>query len=118
MTKEIYGVAFAWAETGTEGFIWAVQDEKHIKHEGPGGWSYDGLNCLENGDYLEIYDEQGKILFSGEINFMYFPKTFPYPIANGKEIRAYCHTKQIGVSIRKWSSFFLKKYKCKLIKKK
>lgn len=115
-TKEIFGVTFAWAETGTEGFIWSVQDEQHITHEGVGGWSYDGLNPLKTGDFLEVYDESGKVIFSKVINLIP-ARIFPYPTKSGHVLSAYCHNRQKGTNIEKWSKLFITKHKCKLIKK-
>lgn len=52
--KIIFGVAFNWNETGTEGPIPAVQDKRHISLEGQ--WDYKGLITLKSGDRLIIYD--------------------------------------------------------------
>jgi hypothetical protein len=69
--KRIEGVLFAHYETGYEGPPWAIQDIKHIDMSkavnGMGGWSYDGLNVLEDGDLLSIY-EKNKLVWQAIVN--------------------------------------------------
>lgn len=52
--KIIFGIAFNWNETGTEGPVPAVQDKRYISPEG--NWDYKGLITLKDGDRLIIYD--------------------------------------------------------------
>lgn len=60
---EYNGVFFGWAETGTEGTYYALQEYKHIIS--PTEWSYEGLKVIEPGDYIVINNEEGKEVFKG-----------------------------------------------------
>jgi len=51
--KNITGILFDYFETGSEGTIWAIQDEKHI--DAKGMYSHEGTHYLKTGDYLSIY---------------------------------------------------------------
>ena len=51
--NKISGVLDAFFETGTEGVIWSLYDDKNN--------GYDSLHCLENGDYLKVFSESGEI---------------------------------------------------------
>jgi hypothetical protein len=52
---EYQGILFGWAETGTEGFYWALQWEKYI---GEKYWDYKGLIVLDRKDHLTIYKDK------------------------------------------------------------
>jgi len=60
---EYEGIFFGWAETGTEGTEYCLQEYKHIIAED--NWSYAGLQLINPGDYLAIRDEHGKKMFEG-----------------------------------------------------
>lgn len=49
--KIIKGKLHPYFETGTEGTIWSLYED--------GKQGYDGLNCLEKGDKLTIYNADG-----------------------------------------------------------
>ena len=64
-TKTIKGKLHSYFETGTEGVYWAIQDEKYI---GEPFWDMKGLNILENGDHLTIFEKGSKnVLWEGEL---------------------------------------------------
>lgn len=102
--EPIKGVAHAFCETGTEGVIWSLQDEKYISG---GQWSYDGLNCLEDGDFLKVFNDAARkdVLWEGEIKLKY-PGTLEY----NRGI-------QDGVDERNWAKMFFDEKPAMLIKK-
>ncbi|TAL27243.1 MAG: hypothetical protein EPN97_17850 [Alphaproteobacteria bacterium] len=102
----IRGVAHAFCETGTEGVIWSLQDEKHISPDGK-QWSYDGLNCLEDGDFLRVFNDAARkdVLWEGEIKLKY-PGTLEYN-----------RGVQDGVDERSWAKMFFDEKPAILIKK-
>lgn len=59
----VFGSTYAFAETGTEGPIWSVNEY--------GKNSYDALNCLEDGDKLTVYSNvrDGEIDWQGRLSF-------------------------------------------------
>ena len=62
--KVVKGVLENYAETGTGGFYWSVQDENHIDDKGM--YSYDGLNILSPRtlQHMTIYDMDGEEIYS------------------------------------------------------
>ena len=63
----IKGVLEPFAETGTEGIVWSVQDEAHISADGK--WDLTGLNTLQDGDFLRVFNNAARkdVLWEGEI---------------------------------------------------
>jgi hypothetical protein len=61
----------AYAETGTEGFVWSVIED--------GKSGYASLNCLEAGDELVIVKHDGSIAFMGVIDPDHEAGYQPYP---------------------------------------
>lgn len=61
--KTLFGSLEPFFETGTEGVIWAVTEY--------GRKGYDGLNILENGDKLTVYENvtDGNIAWQGRVSF-------------------------------------------------
>ncbi|AEP09686.1 hypothetical protein [Micavibrio aeruginosavorus] len=59
----LFGALEPFCETGTEGVIWSVHEY--------GKASYDGLNCLEEGDELTVYKNvrDGEIEWQGALDF-------------------------------------------------
>ncbi|MEZ0225833.1 MAG: hypothetical protein ACAH83_14860 [Alphaproteobacteria bacterium] len=104
LEEPIRGVTHAFCETGTEGVIWSLQDEKHISN---GQWSYAGLNCLEDGDFLKVFNDAARkdVLWEGEIKLKY-PGTLEY----NRGI-------QDGVDERNWAKMFFDEKPAMLIKK-
>jgi len=59
------GTLDAFFETGTEGIIWAFNNNNNNES----GW--DALNMLKDGDYLFVEDGNGNIEWEGTISFDY-----------------------------------------------
>ena len=72
MANKIIGTTEWFAETGSEGVCWAVHENGKI--------GYDGLNFLDEGDYLTIWNENGSIVFRGKIQPNYRIGYQPYPM--------------------------------------
>jgi hypothetical protein len=91
----IKGILEPFCETGTEGIVWSLQDEKHISADGK-QWSYDGLNCLEDGDFLKVFNDAArkKVIWQGEIKLKHPPAT------------RFNRGVQDGVDERKWTGMF------------
>lgn len=68
----IKGELEAFFETGTEGVIWSLYDERNL--------GYESLVCLKNGDYLEVYNDDGSIFWKGDVNLEYKRRYRPYPM--------------------------------------
>lgn len=68
--KTIFGSLEPYAETGTEGIIWAVSEY--------GQTGYDGLHLLENGDNLTVYKNvtDGNVAWQGAVSFNEKQKSF------------------------------------------
>lgn len=98
----IYGTLEGFAETGTEGVIWSL-----IKDDKP---SYDSLEFIEQGDYLQIFNEDGSILWEGTIDYDYSVGYEPYPLnpSCGGQVSMgfYVHGIQIGFSPDDWGKLF------------
>lgn len=108
------GKIHLWNETGTEGGMWAFQDEKFISH-GPQGeaWSYDGLHVLKDGDKLTIYDKEdpAKVVWQGVIDQQHYG-SFQEHAYDGQWI----HSDQRGVEREVWSKWFIEEYPAELEK--
>lgn len=93
--RGIKGILEPFCETGTEGIVWSLQDEKHISADGK-QWSYDGLNPLEDGDFLKIFNDAAhkKLIWQGEIKLKHPPAT------------RFNRGVQSGVDERKWAQMF------------
>lgn len=97
------GKLFAWFETGTEGLVWAIQED--------GKEGYDGLVPIRPGDLLTITAPDGRKLFEAEINCDYKTGWQPrwegaehgQPVAKGYWI----HWTQHGWSPDDWAELFL-----------
>ena len=97
------GELFAWAETGTEGFVWAMQED--------GKQGYDGLVILERGDAIQIFDSAGAIVFDGiiqpdrEANWTprYDGAEHGQPLVKG----CWVHWTQTGWSPEAWLDLFM-----------
>ena len=109
--KKIWGIGEAYWETGTEGVFWTVQDAKCPN-------SYEGLNILENGDYLTIFDkgEESKILWRGRIALESesHRETNEYGY-NGQAIWGYwVHGLQRTSDVEEWTKYFFYGYPMEL----
>jgi hypothetical protein len=65
MMKEIRGVCFLHSETGTDGGWWAVQEDGFVNEDG--GWRYEGMQYLEEGDDFTVFDDDGSVIWHGVI---------------------------------------------------
>lgn len=65
--RTIYGALEAFAETGTEGVLWAVHEY--------GAAGYDGLHILKDGDMLTIYSavRDGAVAWEGTLDLKAVP---------------------------------------------
>ena len=99
----IEGTLFAWAESGTEGVFWAIQDDRHPL-------SYDGLNVIDEGDHLTILNNQQEVLWSGVIEKDISTGSVPRPSkADWNQQVAlgwWVHWIQKGFAPDKWADFF------------
>lgn len=102
MSLNMRGKLFFYSETGTEGGLWAFQDEAFIfgNH-----WALEGLHVLENGDRLVICNpDSNEVIWEGEIKLRHFP---PFT----KEIDGlWVHDIQEGVDPQEWLSWFSQEY--------
>jgi len=100
------GLLHAWAETGTEGFIWALQEFQHMSDDGK-NWSYDGLVCLEPTDEVTIYNEKKEAVWHGFVEPSWFDdKGVSW---NKCGLRGWrIHWVQTGIDPKTWQDFFAK----------
>lgn len=103
------GVCHFHSETGTEGAFWAFQDSRFIFPNG--GWSYEGLHALCDGDRLTIYspDNPQQVVWSGTISLRQHPQFTEH--ASGLWI----HADQDGVARDTWAKYFFEEYPAKLV---
>ena len=106
MRKKIVGIPFAWAETGTEGFVWAVQDKRYISKDGK-DYSYKGLHCIRAGDYLELYQITGKrkkAIWKGYVEVMKWNNdpTRDLTLGGGR-----VHWIPEGIDLWQWAEIFM-----------
>jgi len=101
-------------ETGTEGVIWSVYED--------GKEGYDALQCLDEGDYLTIFDpaDLTKIVWEGNIDLEYERNYHPFPMnpQYGQQaiMGMWVHGIQRDVEPDDWGTWFFKYYPCELIK--
>lgn len=97
-------------ETGTEGVIWSIYDENED--------GYNSLHCLKDGDYLEVYNEDNSILWSGIIKLEYKRRYRPYPMNpqyGQQEVFGYwVHGFQHNIEPEFWAEMFFKAKKAAL----
>jgi hypothetical protein len=58
--KKYAGVLEGWFETGTEGIVWALCED--------GKSGYEAMQIIEKGNHLKVFDDNGKVVFEGEID--------------------------------------------------
>ena len=98
------GVVDWFAETGTEGAIWVLEED--------GKTGYEALVLIEEGDRLKIFAEDGSVLFVGvikpdyKIGWTEYPKNPGYgqPSALGYWI----HWTQTGWKPDDWAKLFIR----------
>jgi hypothetical protein len=96
----IVGTLDAFFETGTEGVIWAVNNNNED------GWA--ALNILEDGDYLFVEDGYGGIEWEGVVDLDYdIRKAARQSGAMQQEVCGYwVHGLQRGVNPETWGAWF------------
>ena len=102
MIIEHRGVLTGYFETGLEGVMWAM----HID----GLKGYDALEILEAGDYLEIYSEEGEIVFSGVIKPDKTIGRMPHFFSDRTQPSAlglWIHWTQEGFKSDDWAMYFM-----------
>lgn len=108
--KVLKGFLFDWFETGLEGIEWAFQ-EKIL-----GAAGYEGLNILEDGDILTVYNEENNIIFKGTIKKIYsFDKEYKKLIKKTKTNLRFSWL-QKDVDLFNWALMFRKQFNATLIK--
>lgn len=101
--KILRGQLLFWFETGTEGGIWAFQDEQY------GG--YDGLRFLEDGDRLKVFDKEHpeRIVWEGVVSLR------PYPVFTEEVFGLWIRDDQEGVEREFWARLFFEGYPAELV---
>jgi hypothetical protein len=69
----IRGPLNGYFETGCEGTIWSLQDERHI--DAKGRYSYEGTHHLRDGDHLTVYRKSAELdvehlIWKGKLFFL------------------------------------------------
>lgn len=113
MTDIIKGKLDPFFETGTEGVIWSVYED--------GKEGYDGLHCLEDGDYLMVFNpDDDSLVWEGNVNLEYERNYRPYPMNpkyGQQEVYGFwVHGLQENVEPEDWGTWFFKSYPANLIK--
>jgi hypothetical protein len=110
----IIGKLDPFFETGTEGVIWSVYED--------GKQGYDGLQCLDYGDLLTIYDKEDptKVLWEGRIDLEWERNFRSYPMNpehGQQEVLGYwVHGLQRDVEPETWGRWFFNAHPAKLEK--
>lgn len=103
--KTYFGRLDYWFETGTEGVEWILYED--------GKNGYDGIVLPEDGDYLEIYNEDGSILWSGVVEQDFEVGYQPYPdnpeLGQPCALGMWIHWTQKGFEPDVWARFFMPK---------
>ena len=102
MIQTVKGTLTEHFETGTEGLMWALQEDNN---EG-----YPGLFIIEDGDELTIYSETNEILFKGVITPDYDAGKSKRPNTSVEQPRAlgyWIHWTQKGFTPDTWAAFFV-----------
>lgn len=124
MMKEMKGVCFLHSETGTEGGWWAIQEDGFGTEDG--GWRYEGMQYLEEGDDFTVFDDDGSVLWHGTIHRDSKAGRIPRQvIRNGKLVNdrtwkqqvvggMWVHWVQQGMNPEAWGELFCGEKRCVL----
>lgn len=97
------GVIFPFFETGTEGLLWALQQN--------GACGYEGLVCLGEGDLVTIHSPQGELLFEGLIKKDHQTGAIPRyegdPCSQVTALGYWAHWSQEGWAPDSWAKLFV-----------
>lgn len=110
----IRGVLEPFSETGTEGICWCVWET--------GTPLYTGLNLLEAGDYLTIFDPiiKNTVLWEGVIELDYTINLIPIPTNPDHNKQAvdgwWVNGLQTGVDPNVWFAWFVRHCPAELVK--
>ncbi len=113
--KTLEGFCYFYAETGTEGGLWAFQDKKFIGKPTPkfpnGQWSYDGLHILKSGDYLTVFDPKDTevVIWEGIVSLEL------YALFTETVDDLWIHADQIGIDREVWAQWFFDQCPAKLV---
>jgi hypothetical protein len=114
--QEYKGKLYAFAETGTEGFMWMLDKE-------PGRFDkslkpYESLINLEGGGHLTVLNEDGTKLWSGDIKCDYEKNAVPCnPWSKQPQVFGYwCHWFHHDVDAEVWAKWFFDEYRAVLRK--
>lgn len=122
--ETLRGELFFHSETGTEGGLWAFQDEDFIvsvddaelpsPDEEAELYLYEGTHILENGDYLKIFDKENpeEVVWEGEISLKQY-RPFTENI-----FEFWIHADENGVPRKIWARWFMDGYPAELTPKK
>lgn len=104
----IKGKLEPFAETGTEGVIWSLEDNQ--------GRGYDSLHCLDYGDFLRVFDpeDENKVIWEGRIDFEWERRYRTYPLnpqyGQQEIFGVWVHGFQFDVEPEDWGTWFFKNY--------
>ncbi|MCP8900059.1 hypothetical protein [Gilvimarinus xylanilyticus] len=97
----VFGLLIEYFETGTEGVVWALQQD--------GTAGYEGLIILEPGDQVDIFNHNGQKVYGGIIVPDYSigarqrpGSTISQPVALGR----WAHWIQSGFEPDVWAEYF------------
>ena len=118
--QSTHGILEAYWEQGSEGLLWAVYDPAHDTEEGKRQLS--GLQLLENGDYLRVFNDKAgsAVLWEGTVNLDYQRNQIAHPFF--KEVKSQriegdrVNGIPANVEPSTWLHMFLKEKPCEVIK--
>lgn len=100
-------------ETGTEGVLWSLYDEKNK--------GYESLHILKNGDYLKVFNENNTIHWEGEVKLEYKRNYQPFPrnpqYGQQAVLGYWIHGLQETLEPEFWGKMFFNQMNAELIKK-